>query len=388
MQVGQEGIFYVERLIWRGRALSRTSSGKVVILEPGVFPGERVHARISKSKKDYLQAECLDVPEPLPERRVHPCSHFYHCGGCRFGVLPQSRQLELKTQLLENELSRAIGNKTDHLSLDRIFRGHPGWRYRWRGQVHVKDKTPHLKRFQSNELEPCSDCLLFSGPLSKNLSEICKDLPDGRHTIASSPLEHNAVSEHSSENISLPLNSKGLRVRVPPGTFFQAHQGLNQDLITYVIHNTLDFESIADLFAGAGNFALPLAAQGKNLLAVESDKNALQAIEYSCREFGINSLRVKRCDLHKKNALQALESFTPGAAILDPPRSGGGNKLLSITRSNSLQRLVWISCDVVNTCRDLRPFLDQGWQISEIALFDMFPQTWHMEVVIVLDRVL
>lgn len=386
MQVGQEDIFYVHRLIWRGRALSRTPDGKVVIIEPGVFPGEKVLSRISRSKKDYLQAECLQIIEPLPERRAHPCSHSRLCGGCRFGSLPQSRQLELKAQLLENELERAIGTRTDHTSPDRIYRGHPGWRYRWRGQVHVKDKKPYFKSFQGDELEPCADCLLFAPPLSRNLIEICRHLPDGRHTVAASPLELNAVSEHSGEKISLPLSDQGLKVDIPPGTFFQAHQRLNQDLIHYVMEKTRDFGSVADLFAGSGNFSLPLAAEGKRVLAVESDKEALQAIQSSCREFGIDSLQAERLDLHKQEALKALQSFEPGAAVLDPPRSGGGNKLLSITGSKSLQRLVWISCDVVNTCRDLRPFLDSGWQISEIAFFDMFPQTWHMEVVIVLDR--
>ncbi len=366
--------------------MSRTSEGKVVILEPGVFPGEKILARITQSKKDYLQAASLEVLDPHPERRVHPCVHSGECGGCRFATLPQTRQLDIKKQLLENELKRAIGAKTDRLSPDRVYRGHPGWRYRWRGQVHVKNRKPHLKGFQSNELQPCEDCLLFAGPLSRQLSDICKDLSDGRHTVAASPLGHNAVSEHSRQKISLPLNSYGIKVDVLPGTFFQAHQRLNQDLIRYVIDKTRDFACVADLFAGAGNFSLPLAAEGKDLFAVESDQQAIQAIQSSCREFGLNNLRTKRCDLLKQQALQALESFAPGVAILDPPRSGGGKKLLSISHSNSLQRLVWISCDIVHTCRDLGPFLDKEWKISEISLFDMFPQTWHMEVVIVLDR--
>ncbi|MFW6415431.1 MAG: hypothetical protein ACOCZ2_03855, partial [Thermodesulfobacteriota bacterium] len=257
MQVGQEGVFKLHRLIWRGRGLSRTEAGKIVILEPGVFPGEKVLARISKSRKDYLQAESLEVLESLPERRVHPCSHFRLCGGCRFGSLPQSRQLELKAQLLQDELGRAIGAKSDHLAPDLVYRGNPGWRYRWRGQVHVKDKKPHLKRFQSDELQPCDDCLLFARPLSRSLPEICKYLPDGRHTIAASPLQYNAVSEHSTQKISLPLNDSGLRVDISPATFFQAHQNLNRDLTGYVIDKTRNFGTVADLFAGAGNFALP-----------------------------------------------------------------------------------------------------------------------------------
>lgn len=51
-----------------------------------------------------------------------------------------------------------------------------------------------------------------------------------------------------------------------------------------------------------------------------------------------------------------------------------------------VQRLVWVSCDVVNTLRDARPLLDAGWQIQLLQLYDMFPGTWHMEVLMVLDR--
>jgi len=81
-----------------------------------------------------------------------------------------------------------------------------------------------------------------------------------------------------------------------------------------------------------------------------------------------------------------VRAFSPTAAILDPPRTGAKGIGQILLGTPSLQRLAWVSCDVVNTVRDARPLLDAGWTISSVTLFDMFPGTWHMEVLIILDH--
>jgi 23S rRNA (uracil1939-C5)-methyltransferase len=224
-------------------------------------------------------------------------------------------------------------------------------------------------------------------PLGQGLRELCRGLPDGKQTVAAGPLQGRAVAAADRAELRLPLTAQGLQLTVPAGSFFQANWLLNQDLVGYVASCLSGFGRVADLYAGAGNFALPLALANERVLALESDGPAVAACRRSLLEAGLDNLRVERLDLSACLPGDRLSNFAPRGLVLDPPRTGGGKRGLSSLRGlRSLQRLVWVSCDLVNTCRDLGPFLEQGWRISDMALFDMFPQTWHLETVFVLDR--
>ena len=145
------------------------------------------------------------------------------------------------------------------------------------------------------------------------------------------------------------------------------------------------FERIADLFSGVGNFALPLASRGKSVLAVEGSAPAVDTGMRNAHRLGL-SVAFRDANLAKPGAWKMVTDFAPRAAILDPPRTGAkgiGRILLGMP---SLERLAWVSCDVVNTIRDAKPLLEAGWTVSSLTLFDMFPGTWHMEVLLILDR--
>jgi 23S rRNA (uracil1939-C5)-methyltransferase len=374
-----------EKLIWRGRSLARLSSGQVVIVEPGAFPGEVLKAEVTKRKKDYLQARVLQILEPHPNRRPHPCFHSSICGGCPFGVLPNRVQLELKQGVLQAELARGLP-AGQRLPRCTALQSPKGWRYRWRGQVHVRGGRPHSKALRSDREIPVADCFLLARPLGRSLHSLSGNLPDGRHTIAASPLDNTAVPGSSGATLQLPLTGLDRPWRIPAGTFFQANWSMNQDLVRAVSALLQPCGAVADLFAGGGNFALPLARQGHEVLAVEADPSAVAASRANARRMGLNSLQAVQADLTRRPVRELLARFNPDAAIVDPPRAGGGRHIAGLADMDSLRRIVWISCDVVNSARDLKPFLRRGWEVTSLKLFDMFPQTWHMEVVMVLDR--
>lgn len=378
----------VERLIWRGRALARLESGQVVILEPGVFPGERILAEITRSTGDHIQARCTRILDPAEYRQKHPCPLGELCGGCRFGVLPYQVQVQQKRRVLHAEIRRALGRKWCGQAPEEIlvFSSPESWGYRWRGQTEVIDGRPHVKALGKSDGLHCPRCLLHAPVLAGELPRICRELPRGRYTVAASPVDHRVLPHTSREWLRLPLEKSGVSLQVRPGSFFQANWGLNQDLVEYVHSGIAHLERIADLYAGAGNFALACAAKGREVLALEADSLAAKGTSKAAREAGLDNLRVQTVDLVRQDPAGAVAGFAPQGLILDPPRSGGGKNLQSLACMECLQRLVWISCDVVNTCRDLKPFLEAGWRIRETAMFDMFPQTWHMEVVFILDK--
>jgi 23S rRNA (uracil1939-C5)-methyltransferase len=382
-----DSILNVERLIWRGKGLARHSDGRVILLEPGVLPGETIRARVTKEKKDYLQAACEEIREPHPRRRPHPCRLADLCGGCRFGAAPVRLQLDLKLGILRSEMKRFLASLAPDRVLDavRVFPSRSGWRYRWRGQVHVAAGRPHLMQPGGGGRLLAEDCLLLARPLAAKLPELSARLADGRRIIAASPADGGVFAEGDRGPLRLPFPEWGLTLEIPPDLFFQANWRLNRELVGFVQDRVGSWGRIADLFAGAGNFALPLAASGRRVLAVEADGAATAAARANADRYGLD-VTVMRENLFKKDPAGAVQRFRPGAAVVDPPRVGGGRNMRALDRVGSLERLVWVSCDIVNTCRDVRPFLERGWRLSEVALFDMFPQTWHMETVLVLDR--
>lgn len=378
----------VEKLLWRGRGLARLESGQIVILEPGVLPGETVQARIVKTSKDYILAQAEKTLTPSSWRQAHPCPHARQCGGSAFGMVNQETGLGLKKEILADALRRALGGETAQGLLEalQIHSSPQGWRYRWRGQIHVHNKCAHAMAPSSNTPVPLTDCHLLAAPLAQALPALAADLPDGRFTIAASPVTGQVAHEKSSSLLPFALPAFGLTLDLSASSFFQANWALNQKLVNTVAAAVHGKDRIADVFAGSGNFALPLASQGKTILAVEGSAKAVQLGQTNARRHKLSTITFCHANLTQPKSWEQIRSFAPQAVIVDPPRTGAkgiGSLLLNFP---GLCRMVWISCDVVATLRDTQPLLAAGWRISSLALFDMFPRTWHMEVLMVLDQ--
>ncbi|MFW6388261.1 MAG: class I SAM-dependent RNA methyltransferase [Desulfohalobiaceae bacterium] len=383
-----EHVLEVQRLIWRGRGLARLPEGKVVILAPGAFPGETVRAAVTKEKKDHLQARVEEILEPLNKRRPHPCPRAGICGGCTFGVLPQRLQLGLKLDLVRETLRRQLPSSCRHQAeLDcKVYPSRPAWRYRWRGKIQVRDGDPYLQGLQGSGLVYSPDCLLYARPLGSNLSGIAARLQDGSHILAASPRDQQVKAADESGTILLPFDHYGFDLKLPPRIFFQANWALNQTLVELVCSRLRGWERVADMYCGAGNFALPLALQGKQILALDRDFQAVAAGRANARRLGLDNVWFQALNLNKKDFMSRLCRFKPQALILDPPRSGAGKALQGLQELGELKEMLWVSCDLVNTCRDLAFFLGSGWRITEMILLDMFPQTWHLEMLLRLQR--
>lgn len=300
--------------------------------------------------------------------------------------MPVDHQLDCKDSILRDALSRQFKiHLPPELSINRLV-GQKAWRYRWRGQIHVRAGKPHFMGRSSHDPALTKDCLLFAAPLAKALPKLASSLPDGRFVVAASPKDGRAVTEHDHSSILLPFHDAGIDLALAPRSFFQANWALNQRLITHVQKELESIPRIADLFAGAGNFALPLAKAGFEVLSVESDSMATKACREAAAHFGLSSIICQTDDLSRPQAWKSVIDFKPLAAVIDPPRSGAKTLFQAIERIPSLKTLLWISCDVVNSCRDLMPLLTSGWQLTKILHVEMFPQTWHLEVVFVLKK--
>jgi 23S rRNA (uracil1939-C5)-methyltransferase len=186
--------------------------------------------------------------------------------------------------------------------------------------------------------------------------------------------------------LELPLNERGtLTLRVPAGYFSQVNAAINARLVSKAVEiaNPAKGETIYDLYAGAGNFALPFARSGADVTAVECDKRLIAVGRENAARYNLQ----KNLEFIDSSVEKFLDRRRPPAApdliIADPPRSGLGSLASALGEA---QRLIVVSCHLPSFVRDAKNLSDNGWAADTIIPFDMFAQTSYVEILSLFNR--
>lgn len=180
----------------------------------------------------------------------------------------------------------------------------------------------------------------------------------------------------------IALVAGGVEHRVGPGVFFQVNLEVNALLVEAVAEAVMGCEpaSVLDLYAGYGNLGLALAGHGFPVTLWEMDEAAVATGRRTCARLGLDAT-MKLADAARFRAGDAFFE----AAVVDPPRQGSPGLLAQLVLTRP-KRIALVSCHPPSLARDLRPALDAGYRLSQLAVFDMFPQTFHVESLAVLTR--
>ncbi|HRD75226.1 MAG TPA: RsmD family RNA methyltransferase, partial [Hyphomicrobiaceae bacterium] len=180
------------------------------------------------------------------------------------------------------------------------------------------------------------------------------------------------------------LDLGGVRVTPPPGTFVQAVEMAEQAMRSEVLAGACRGGRFADLFAGVGTFALPLARLGR-VMAIDNDRSALAAIEEAGRRNpGLKPIEVRARDL-MRDPLSPRELDQFDVVVLDPPRVGAKSQAEALARSK-VPRVIAVSCNPATLVRDLAVLAAGGYAIERATPIDQFLFTPHLEAVVVLSR--
>lgn len=391
-----------------GYALARPE-GMGVLFVRWALPGEVVSVRLVERKREYAFAEAVEVLSPSPHRVEPPCEVFGECGGCQLQHADYPYQLEMKREILQ-EAFRRIG-KTD-VAPEIAPPSEPfGYRYRGRFRVDGEEVGFHAER--SHRLVPVSRCPLMIDAINAVLpglrgigrfakvSEV-QVASDGVRASASFPgvpfgkglverlagrtggvLSGARFEDRSwgEERIILPLD--GISYSVSPRGFFQANWRMNQAMVRRIgaILGDLGVSAgarLLDLYAGAGNFALPLAAKVREVVAVEGESRSFKELRRNVADNGIGNVRIVR---------SSVEAFRPegrfDALVLDPPRAGLSERSLARVREIAAGNVLYVSCNPSTLARDVRSLSDR-YDLASIEMHDFFPNTHHVEALAVL----
>ncbi len=370
-----------------------------VILIKGAIPGEVVDVEIQEKKRDYSIGFVVNVVEPSADRVEPPCPVFGRCGGCQLQHIRYERQVALKDEVLRDSLTRLGKIET---GLGEPLLG-AAWHYRQKAQFKVS-RTGDIGFFResSRDVITFDECPLMNGEINRllrrirekcsvhNLSDIhvaAGDTPvallkgrgyDGSLFedfvgIGLSGIAYNDSIAYGGAYTGFDLN--GLRYTVSPWSFFQAHWELNKKVVRFMTERIgpLEGKHVLDLYAGAGNFSLPAAALGAEVVAVEESS---YAVEDGKRNLELNG--VKNCKIVKSSSEKYRFNRKFDVIVLDPPRPGLTSEVAKKILDNASTMIVYVSCNPATLARDLKK-LKEKYDLQSVHQIDFFPNTFHIE---------
>ncbi|MEN9854530.1 MAG: hypothetical protein RLZ30_639 [Actinomycetota bacterium] len=367
----------IEKVAHGGVFVARPE-GKVVFVEH-VLPGEIVEAEIIDEKSNFLRATPTKILEASPHRQKHIWEDSERgAGGADFGHIQLEYQRELKSQVLREALTRFAGIESD-VAVEPLDET-DGLHYRTRIQIHFDSRArASVKKVRSDELVP-----IRSYPLAeKALQDVALSNPnkysDARVSFAIDSFGNIVDSEQKSPAQLSQVVGERL-FELSPQTFWQAHRLAPTKLAGEVQNLLANFQvtELLDLYSGVGLFAATSAARypAVSVRAVELNKQAVKDGKKSSRDLKNLSFETSDVLVYLRQRAESLDTV-----VLDPPRSGANNKVLSHLARLGAKNIVYVACDPVSAARDIKQLSEIGYTLRNVKSLDLFPHTHHFETI-------
>lgn len=393
-------------IVYGGNAFGR-HEGKAVFV-PYALPGERVEVRIIDERKRYAVAEVVRVLDAAPQRVTPPCPYFGPglCGGCQWQHIDYPAQLAYKEKIVRDQLTR-FGGLVDPLVHPVIASPDP-WAYRSRATLHAAgDGQLGYIATDGRTIMPVETCLIIRPELLDAFQSLTADdiagarrvrlqTGSGDDVIVIATADESLDDEQTSppapgdepvqvadsvdtaDMATVEIIIHGRTFQVTGGSFFQVNLPQAAMLVEHVLRRLeLTGEGrLLDLYAGVGLFTAFLAAEARQVTAIEANPTAARDAQVNLAPFG-NVLYIGDT---VENAL-AKVSGRFDATVVDPPRSGLSRRALAQLVEHEPARIVYVSYDPASLARDTKALVAAGYTFVDAQPLDMFPQTHHVEII-------
>lgn len=419
-----------------GRGIADVEGKKVFVA--GALEGEKVTFQRRKFRRNFDEAELLEVHEASPARIAAKCEAFGRCGGCSLQHITPEHQRDIKAQTLVDNLER-IGRVTPDTWLDPMTG--PVWNYRRRARLAVKDvhaKGRTLVGFRERHAPFITDmqrCEVLAPPLDGLLTDL-SDMIGSLSIKARLPQIELAMAENGTALVFRVLDpptaadkmqllafgeAHGLRIYLQPGgldtvvllypdavdeplyytlpefairvdfepiDFVQVNSDINRRMVHFALEQlgAGPDDRVLDLFCGIGNFSLPLARSAKAVLGVEGETSLTQRAAMNASRNGLDNVTFRVADLSKIDGTEGWVRQGWERLLLDPARSGAAEV---VTRMHLFgpERIVYVSCHPGTLARDAGTLVhEQGYRLESAGIIDMFPHTAHVESIAVFSK--
>ena len=444
-----ELLLSIEKLVYGGDGLTHIDGNTVFV--PYVLPGEGVRAATKTKKKKLIWTKLVEVTAPSAERIAPSCPHFQLCGGCHYQHIPAGEQVRLKIEILRETLSRLggvhwKGEIAAHSGQPYGYRNRAQWAVRSGLPRALGYFLP-----ESSVILPIDTCPILSPRLLETFTLLQEMARGGKLPVGILEIEAFTDSQDARVALNVAFDkfpvppeelASLLRKELPrieslllldqkknrfelsgPGflthevgkfefqvshlSFFQVNRFLTEDLLNTVTARAQGALAL-DLYAGVGFFTLPLARTFERVVSVDANLAATRDLFANAKSAGVNVVT------HNEHAEEFLKKTPerPNFVVLDPPRSGLGTAAAAALASLGAAEIVYLSCDPSTLARDLAVLtgsqrkspgtsaesgtaagmgcaagVSNRYEITEMAMFDLFPQTFHIETLVRLRKI-
>ena len=438
LRTGQRVSVTIERLVFQGDGLGRLPDGRVIFV-PSTAPGDEVEARVEEDRGHFVRGTPVRILAASPIRTDPPCRYFGTCGGCQWQHVAYPAQLEWKQRMLEEILVRV--GKLHGVSVAHAIDPGATWEYRARAQLKVIGGARPCMGFHQREtnrvvdidrcplLEPRLNALLHAmrhmkhpsffslfqalreawvavgtgtGEMLLSLFARAQDRGALRllfHTLQAAapglrgvvlldgdPRQAPRIVDWCGAHV-LHEQIGDARFQIGATAFFQV-SGLAATRLTSLVLEGAALsgtERILELYSGVGTFSVALAKSTRELVGIEANPVAAADGGLNLRQNGCANARIVQAQVEQ--ALPGIAAEGPwDVVVLDPPRQGCSRAVLELLASVRPTRLIYVSCDPSTLARDLGVLVRFGYRCGSLRPIDLFPQTFHLESVALLER--
>ena len=395
----------IEKLDYYGRGISR-SSGKVYFIE-NALKDEDVSITLLKEKKKYCEAKLKEISNISKDRTEAKCKYYNFCGGCQLMHIKEEKQESFKKEKVEEILKKFLKYNKD--VNDIVFS--KNFNYRNKVVLHVKDNKLGFYKNKTNELIEIDKCLLLN-PVINDLISYLKNhvelkyiekitikvgnktnevmlIIDGSITYYQKLLEIvdvliiNEKVMTTKDYITSYIGNK--KYIIKRNSFFQ----VNYDISTRMYNKVKDVivkeksKNVLDLYCGTGTIGIYISDVVSKITGIEVVSDAIEAANINKK---INNVENIEFILGKvEDKLDFISNNNIDTVIVDPPRSGLHKKVIPILERISPKTIIYVSCDPITMARDIK-LLSNNYELVEVTPYDMFPNTYHCESIVVLER--
>ena len=422
----------IEKLLNGGDGLARHEGQAIFV--PLTAVGDRVRARITRKNKNFSQASCEEILEPGPDRRQAPCPYYGECGGCNLQHLDDEAQRRGKADIVLDCFNRLARLDVAHLLEGPAAVGE-SLGYRNRIRLFASPMGPYgLMRRGTHQVVLLENCPVMAEPFNGTILPWLRMLPPMEQIVVRQDGQGGWVLSCFGSPNRLKVMRKimgalaegeapapgcqgilfnnrpvwghdylvhqvaGHKFRVSAQSFFQANATVTEQAVATVrtwLGELRDVGQLgpllADLFCGVGLFSLTLADLFEQVVAVDSDESACRdALNNVSRDAAArDKVTVLTGDLARVLADRdpaTAEQWRDGLCLADPPRTGLGKAGVSTILERAPRHVLMMSCDPATLARDAAQLVAAGYEPRKLQVLDMFPQTSHIETLMLLSR--
>jgi 23S rRNA (uracil1939-C5)-methyltransferase len=389
----------ISKLDNQGRGISYYNN-KIIFI-PNSLPNEEVEVEITKENSKYYEGKVINIIKPSLNRVLPKCPYINDCGGCTFMHLNYTDQIEYKRNVVKDILKKYCGIDENV----KIIESNKDLFYRNKVELKIHRNTYSYYNNSSHDYCDIAKCLLANNTINEIIDyHSFMNIYDGSITIRTNynndlllvieTSKFEFFNDPPENVVGVVVNGKTVygnnyffdyigeyKFKVSYDSFFQINNYIASEIFK-ILNNNLSGNTLLDLYCGSGVMGISLKDKYNKIIGIEKVKNAI-------KDANDNAVlnKVKNYKYYAGDTSEILPTINDeiDTVVIDPPRSGLNDKTLNDILIINPDKIGYVSCNPITLARDLN-ILKERYNITKIYALDMFPNTYHVETVVILGK--